>query len=93
MSKNIGSNFDDFLKEEDLFDEAEAVAIKRVLVFQLQKELEHKHITKTNMAKTLHTSRAAVDRLMDPTNISVTLKTMVKSAHALGKKIKITITT
>ena len=91
MSKHIGSNFDDFLKEENLFDGAEAVAVKRVLVYQLEKELKSKHITKTKMAESLHTSRAAVDRILDPTNTSVTLKTLVKSAHLLGKQLKLSL--
>lgn len=93
MHKNIGSNFDEFLKEENLFDEAEAVAIKRVIVYQLQKELKQKHITKTKMAKDLRTSRAAVDRLLDPANTSVTLKTLVRSAHMLGKKVEFSFAT
>jgi antitoxin HicB len=87
MSKNIGSKFDDFLKEEGLFDEAEAVAIKRVLAYQVQKELEKKHITKLEMAKQMQTSRSSLDRLLDPMNTSVTLRTLVKIAHVLGRKI------
>lgn len=87
--KNIGSDFDDFLSEENLKDEVEAIAIKRVITFQLQQEMKKKHITKTNMAKKMHTSRSAVDRLFDPENDSLTLVTLNKAAHALGKKLKV----
>jgi antitoxin HicB len=93
MSKNIGSKFDDFLKEENLFDEAEAVAIKRVLAYQVQEELRKKHITKFALAKRMHTSRSSLDRLLDPANTSVTLKTLVKIAHVLGKKIDFSFAT
>jgi len=87
MNKNIGSNFDSFLKEEHIFDEAEAVAIKRVLAYQLQKELQKRNISKMELAKKMKTSRSALDRLLDPTNTSVTLKTLVKIAHILGRKV------
>ena len=58
MNKNIGSKFDDFLKEEGLLDDAEAVAIKRVLAYQVQKELEKKHMSKLSLAKQMRTSRS-----------------------------------
>jgi predicted XRE-type DNA-binding protein len=93
MKKNIGSNFDDFLKEENLFDDAEAIAIKRVLAYQVQEELKKKHITKQAMADQMHTSRSSLDRLLDPTNTSITLKTLVKIAHVLDRKIKFSFAT
>jgi antitoxin HicB len=86
-NKNIGSDFDDFLTEEAIKDEVEATAIKRVITFQLQNEMEKKHISKTAMAKKMHTSRSAIDRLFDPANNSLTLVTLSKAAHALGKKL------
>jgi hypothetical protein len=88
-NKNIGSDFDDFLTEETIKDEVEATAIKRVITFQLQQEMKKKHITKTGMAKKMHTSRSAVDRLFDPENDSLTLVTLNKAAHVLGKKLKV----
>lgn len=91
MSGNIGNNFDDFLKEEGIFDDVEAVAIKRVLAYQMQKELEKKNITKLEMAKQMHTSRASLDRLLDPTNTSITLRTLVKVAHVLNRKIELSL--
>lgn len=93
MNKNIGSKLDDFLKEENLFDEAEAIAIKRVLAYQLQNELKKNNISKFKLAKQMHTSRSSLDRLFDPSNTSVTLKTLVKVAHVLGKKIDFSLAT
>jgi antitoxin HicB len=85
----IGSSFDDFLDEENLLIEANEIAIKRVIAWQLQQEIESKHMTKTSVAKAMGTSRAAVDRLLDPDNTSVTLNTLSKAARVLGKSIKI----
>ena len=90
-NKNIGSDFDDFLTEENMRDEVEATAIKRVITFQLQQEMKKKNITKTIMAKKMHTSRSAIDRLFDPENDSLTLVTLNKAAHALGKTLKVQI--
>jgi antitoxin HicB len=86
---HIGSSFDDFLEEENLLTEANEIAIKRVIAWQLKKEIESKHLTKTSVAEAMGTSRAAVDRLLDPTNTSVTLNTLGKAASILGKRIKI----
>lgn len=91
MNRHIGSKFDDFLKEENLFDNVEAIAIKRVFAYQVQKELKKKGITKQTMAERMHTSRSALDRLLDPTNTSVTLKTLIKIAHVLGRKLEFSL--
>ena len=88
-NKHLGSNFDDFLQEEGLLAEAEAIAIKRVLAFQIQKEMEERQLTKSALAKLMNTSRSSLDRLLDPDNPSVTLVTMESAAIALGKKLKI----
>ena len=88
-NKHLGSNFDNFLQEEGLLAEAEATAIKRVLVFQIQKEMEERQLTKSALAKLMNTSRSSLDRLLDPNNPSVTLVTMESAAIALGKKLKI----
>lgn len=85
----IGSSFDNFLDEENLLAEANEIAIKRVIAWQLQQEIESKQMTKTGLAKAMGTSRAAVDRLLDPDNTSVTLNTLSKAARVLGKSIKI----
>ena len=88
-NSHIGSSFDDFLDEENLLVEANEIAIKRVIAWQLQQEIEAKRMTKTDVAKAMGTSRAAVDRLLDPNNTSVTLNTLSKAARILGKKIEI----
>ena len=89
MSKHIGSNFDDFLEEEGLLAETEAVAIKRVVAYQVAKMMEEQHISKTAMAKRMNTSRSALDRLLDPKNTSVTLQTLERAAHAINKRLKV----
>jgi antitoxin HicB len=86
---HIGSSFNDFLEEENLLAEANEIAIKRVIAWQLQQEIESKNMTKTSVAKAMGTSRAAVDRLLDPNNTSITLLTLSKAARILGKSIKI----
>ena len=88
-TKHIGGNFDNFLKEQDMLAGAEAVAAKRVLAFQIEKEMKIKGLTKVEMASRMRTSRTAVDRLLDPANISVTLNTLEKAALVLGKKLSI----
>ncbi|MDP2653093.1 MAG: Fis family transcriptional regulator [Candidatus Omnitrophota bacterium] len=89
-NKHIGSKFDDFLKEENLLEEAQAAAIKRVIAFQIQKIMEQQHITKSEMTARMQIkSRTQLDRLLDPENVSVTLLTLEKAANALGKKLKI----
>jgi antitoxin HicB len=87
--KHIGSDFDDFLKEEGILEQTEVVAIKRVITHQIQKAMQHRHFTKTMMARRMHTSRSAVERLFDPGNESITLMTLNKAASALGKKLKV----
>jgi len=88
-NKNIGSDFDDFLKKEGLLDKVEAIAIKRVIAHQMDEARKRIKLTKTMMAKRMHTSRTAVERLFDPENDSVTLLTLNKAASALGKKLKV----
>ncbi|WP_049630740.1 XRE family transcriptional regulator [Cellvibrio sp. pealriver] len=89
VSKHTGSDFEDFLAEEGLLDDANAVAIKRVLAWQIQNEMKNQHINKTNMAKRMQTSRSSLDRLLDEHDTSLTLSTLTSAAQALGKKVKI----
>lgn len=84
-----GSSFESFLEEEGIREEVEAVAIKRVLAWQLLQAMERQKITKKAMAQELHTSRSQLDRLLDPNNVSVSLDTMVRAAQALGKSLVI----
>jgi antitoxin HicB len=88
MSKNIGSKFDDFLEKEGLLEETEAIAAKRVFVYQLEKELERQRITKSDLADRMGTSRSALSRLFDPTKPS-TLKSISGAAKAVGKHVSL----
>ena len=85
----VGSNFDDFLEEEGLRAEAEAAAIKRVIAYQIEMEMKRANLSKSAMAEKMHTSRSALDRLLDPANVSITLQTLERAALALGKSLKI----
>jgi predicted XRE-type DNA-binding protein len=87
--KHIGSNFDDFLKEESIFDQSSAVAVKRVIAWQIEQEMIKQKLTKTVMAKKMHTSRAALNRLLDESDTSLTLLTLTTAASALGKTINL----
>jgi antitoxin HicB len=87
--KNVGSNFDDFLKDEGLLADAEAAAIKRVIAFQVETLMKEWKISKTSMAKQMNTSRSSLNRLLDPTNTSITLQTLERAAHVIGKRLKI----
>ncbi|MCK5491900.1 MAG: XRE family transcriptional regulator [Candidatus Omnitrophica bacterium] len=89
-TKHIGSSFDDFLKEEGLFEESQATAVKRVIAYQIMEAMRKKHISKIKMTRLMHIkSRMPLDRLLDPNNNSVTLLTLEKAATALGKKLKV----
>ena len=84
-----GSDFRDFLKEQGILGEVEARALKQAVSVQLDRLLKEKEITKAEMATRMKTSRAAVDRLLDGSNPSVTLNTLGKAARALGRKVRI----
>ena len=85
--KHIGSSFDDFLADEAMLEESTAVAIKRVIAWQIAQEMRAQHLTKTALAKKMRTSRAALNRLLDEKDASLTLTTLAGAAAALGKKI------
>ena len=87
--KNIGSSFDDFLEEEAIFDETTAVAIKRVIAWQIDQEMKLQKLTKSAMAKKMHTSRSALNRLLDENDTSLTLTTLSRAASVLGKRFRI----
>jgi predicted XRE-type DNA-binding protein len=90
--KHIGSDFDDFLRDEGVLDEAEAVAIKRVIAYQLAQEMERANISQSELARRMKTSRSSVERLLDPANPSVTLVTLERAASAIGKRLKVQLT-
>lgn len=86
---HIGSSFDDFLEETGDSTEVSAVAIKRVIAWQVAQKMEAEKISKTRMAELMETSRSALDRLLDPTNTSVTLNTLDNAAKAIGKTLHV----
>lgn len=86
---HLGSSFDDFLKDEGLHDEAHVHAIKRVLAWQIEQAMTEQSLSKTEMAKRMNTSRAQLDRLLDPQNDKVQLDTLQRAASALGRKLHV----
>ena len=84
----IGSSFDDFLKEEGIYEEVTAKAIKRVIARQLGAVMRENRLTKSMLARRMRTSRAQLDRLLDPDNDSVTLGTLARAAHAVGRNLR-----
>ena len=96
MSQNpnprIGSSFDDFLAEEGLLEACEEQAIKELLAEQIQHAMQEKGLTRTAMAARMQTSRAALNRLLDPSNSSVTLHTLQKAATVCGKRLRLELT-
>lgn len=86
---HIGSNLDDFLAEEGLLEDASANAMKRVIAWQIEQEMKAQNLTKTALAEKMHTSRAALNRLLDATDTSMTLATLASVAAALGKHVRV----
>ncbi len=87
--KNIGSTLDSFLKDEGLYEDAQATAIKRVISWQLKETMKKQKISKSEMARRMKTSRAYLDRLLDPENDRIQLNTLYKAAAAVGKELHI----
>ncbi|MBT7065942.1 MAG: XRE family transcriptional regulator [Verrucomicrobia bacterium] len=88
-NKHIGTSFDEFLQEEGLLAATEATAVKRVIAYQIEREMAERQLSKSALARMMQTSRSALDRLLDPENASVTLLTLESVAHALGKRLKV----
>jgi antitoxin HicB len=91
MKKNphFGSSLEDFLAAEGLLEEATEHAIKAVVAWQLRTSMDQQHLTKSAMAKKLHTSRSQIERVLDPNNDDVTVATLRKAAEAVGQKLKL----
>ena len=84
---SVGSDFEDFLRDEERLEEATALALKRVLSWQIRQAMEQSNITQAEMARRMRTSRAVIRRLLDENDPSVTLTTISKAANALGKNL------
>jgi len=91
MAKNphTGSSFDDFLKEEGIYEECAATALKRVLAWQVEQEMQRQKITKSAMAERMKTSRSQLDRLLDPEKTGVSLETMQRAAAVVGRELRV----
>ncbi len=87
--KNLGSSFDDFLEEEGLLEDATSAAVKRYIASQLTRKMSENNLSKSEMARRMATSRSALDRLLDPSNPSVTLQTLQSAVQALGGRLKV----
>ena len=87
--KNMGSSFDDWLREEGIDEEVTAAAIKRVLARQIEHAMKEKGLPEAEMARRMHTSRAALDRLLNPQNGAVTLHTLYKAGAAVGRQVRL----
>lgn len=86
---HIGSSLDELLEEEGILSEVSAIAIKRVLAWQVSEAMNDQGLNKSQMAEQMQTSRTSLDRLLDPENTSVTLKTLERAASVLGKRLQI----
>ena len=87
--KNIGSTFDSWLREEGIYEQVSANAIKRAIARQIASAMSQKGITKAEMARQMNTSRASLDRLLDPENGAITLSTLQKAAGVVGRGIRL----
>jgi hypothetical protein len=84
-----GSSFEDFLKEEGILDASNAIAVKRVLAWQIEEAMRTQHITKSAMAARMRTSRSQLERLLDPEKTGVSLETMQRAAAVVGRELRI----
>ena len=86
--KHMGSSIDNFLKDEGIFEEAQAQAVKEVVAWQLAEAMKKKHISKNKMATLLKTSRTQVDRILNPKN-DITLGSLQRAAAMVGRRVTI----
>lgn len=85
----IGSSFEDYLKEQGMMEETTAIAVKRVLAWQLGQVMAQEQLSKNQMAKAMRTSRSQLDRILDPDNESIQLSTLINAARVLGRELRI----
>ncbi len=88
-NKHIGSSFESFLKEDGIYEEVTAAAIKRTIVLQIEQEMATQNISKAEMARCMRTSASQLGRLLDPDNDKVQLDTLYKAASAVGKALEV----
>ncbi len=88
-AKNRGTHLDELLRKDGILEEVTAKAVKSVLAWRISQEMKKKKLTKVKMAETMKTSRAQLDRLLDPKSGNVTLATMQKAANAVGKSLRV----
>lgn len=90
-NKHVGSSFDDLLKEDETYEDAQNTAVKRVIAWQIQQAMKARHINKNKMAELMKTSRTQVDRFLDPENTRVQLDTIQRAATAVGCRLVISL--
>jgi len=88
--KGIGQNFNDFLKEQGIYDEVNELAAKKLITYQLEKAMQEQKLTKSFIAKKMKTSRVAVDNILNPT-FNTSIDSLERFAHVLGKKLTISL--
>lgn len=93
MNKHIGSNFDDLLEEDDILEDCSAAAIKRVITWQIKERMGQAKMTRSDLAKRMNTSRAAVARLLDERDEGMTIDTLSRAARALGSHVEVQFVT
>jgi antitoxin HicB len=86
---HLGSSFGDFLREEGIYEEVRAVALKRVLAGLLKQGMQRESLSKPEMARRMRTSRSQLDRVLDPDNVTIQLDTMIRAAAAVGHEVQI----
>ncbi len=89
LNSSVGSSFDDFLKDEGLYEEITAQSIKRVLSWQLREAMTAQGMTKVKMAQLMNTSRSQLDRILDPDDVKIQLETLYKAARVLGREVRV----
>lgn len=88
--KGVGQNFDDFMQEQGLYEEAKEIAAKRIVALQLAEEMKKQHVTKSAMAKRMNTSRVSIDNVLNAT-YNTSIGTLERFAAALGKTVQISL--
>ena len=89
MNKHRGSTFDDFLREDGIYEEVHAATLKRMVAALLEEGMTREGITKPEMARRMGTSRSQLDRVLDPAYVTIQLDTLMKAARAIGQSVRI----